>query len=97
MSDHNKNQDKPPGEKFVEVRVVTTAALFPPDSYERVPAKQKLTPMLNRAATALGLTDTTGYIVTVNGTEVDPELTYEALGLSGQVDLRWGPKAGAGG
>ena len=97
MSDHNNNQEKPAGEKFVEVRVVTTAALFPPQGYERVPAKQKLKPMLNRASAALGLTDTTGYIVTVDGAEVDPEQTYEALGVIGQADLRWGPKAGAGG
>lgn len=97
MSDHNKNRENPPGDKFVEVRVITTAALFPPDGYERVSAKQKLAPMLSRAAAALGLTDTTGYIVTVNGTEVDPEQTYETLGVNGQVDFRWGPKAGAGG
>lgn len=97
MSDQNNNKEKPPADKFVEVRVITTAALFPADGYQRVPDKQKLTPMLHRAAAALGLTDTSGYIVTVNGTKVDPERTYEELSLSGHVDLRWGPEAGAGG
>lgn len=97
MSDSTKNKEKPPAAKFVDVRVVTTAAFFPAEGYERVPDKQKLTPILHRAAAALGLTDTSGYIVIVNGNVVDPNLTYEALGLTGQVDLRWGPEAGAGG
>lgn len=97
MSDSTKSKEKPPTDKFVDVRVVTTAAFFPTEGYERVPDKQKLTPILHRAAAALGLTDTSGYIVTVNGNVVDPNSTYEALGLTGQVDLRWGPEAGAGG
>lgn len=97
MSDTTKNEKNPPADKFIDVRVVTTAALFPVVGYERVPDKQKLTPILHRAAAALGLTDTSGYIVTVNGNVVDPNQTYEVLGLTGQVDLRWGPEAGAGG
>lgn len=97
MSDHNENKGKQPGDKFVEVRVVTTAALFPAESYERVPDKQKLAAILHRAAAALGLTDTSTFVVKINGTVVDPTQTYEALGLTGQVDLRWGPEAGAGG
>ncbi len=97
MSDPSKNQEKHPADKFIDVRVVTTAALFPADGYERVPERQKLTPILHRAAAALGLTDTSGYIVTVNGNVVDLDKTYEALGLAGHVDLRWGPPAGAGG
>lgn len=97
MSDTLKNEEKHPFDRFVDVRVVTTAAIFPSNGYERVPAAQKLTPMLHRAAAALGLTDTSDYIVTVNGNVVDPNQTYEALGLTGQVDLRWGPAAGAGG
>lgn len=97
MSDSSKNKEKPPVDKFVDVRVVTTAALFPAKGYERVPDKQKLTPILHRARAALGLTDTNGYIVTVNGNVVDPNQTYEELSLAGQVDLRWGPEVGAGG
>lgn len=97
MTDSTKSKENTPPDKFVEVRVVTTAALFPPEGYERAPVKQKLTPILQRAAAALGLTDTSGYIVTVNGNVVDPNQTYEMLGLTDQVDLRWGPEAGAGG
>lgn len=97
MSDSIKNEEKYPSGKFVDVRVVTTAALFPSEGYERLPAAQKLTPILHRAAAALGLTDTSDYAVTVAGNVVDPNQTYEALGLAGHVDLRWGPKAGAGG
>jgi hypothetical protein len=97
MSDSTKNKEKPPGGKSIDVRVVTTAAFFPSEGYEHVPDKQKLRPILHRAAAALGLTDTSGYIVTVNGNIVDPDLTFELLGLTGQVDLRWGPEAGAGG
>ena len=97
MSDPSKDKEKPPVDKFVDVRVVTTAAIFPAEGYERVPDMQTLTPILHRAAAALGLTDTSGYIVTVNGNGVHPDQTYEALGLTGQVDLRWGPPAGGGG
>lgn len=97
MSDSTKSKGKPPADQFVHVRVVTTAALFPTDGYERVPDKQKLAPILQRAAAALGLTDTSGYIVTANGNVADPNQTFEMLGLTGQVDLRWGPEAGAGG
>lgn len=97
MSDSTKNKEMPSGDKFVDARVVTTAALYPAEGYERVPDKQKLTPILHRAAAALALTDTGGYIVTVNGNVVDPNQTFEMLGLTGQIDLRWGPEAGAGG
>lgn len=97
MSNSTNNNEKSPANKFIDARVVTTAALFPTEGYERVPDKQKLTPILHRAAAALGLTDTSGYIVTVNGNVVDPNQTFEALGLTGQIDLRWGPEAGAGG
>ncbi|MDE2342234.1 MAG: hypothetical protein KGL63_02380 [Betaproteobacteria bacterium] len=97
MSDPTKSEGKRPADKFIDVRVVTTAAIFPVEGYERVPDKQTLMPILHRAAAALGLTDTSGYIVTVNGNVVDPKQTYEALGLTGQVDLRWGPPAGGGG
>ena len=97
MSDPTKNKETPPADRFVDVRVVTTTTLFPAEGYERVPEMQKLMPILHRAAAALGLTDTSGYIVTVNGTVVDPNQTYEALSLTGKIDLRWGPEAGAGG
>lgn len=97
MTDPIKNNETPAADKFVDVRVVTTAALFPADGYERVPEKQKLAPILHRAAAALRLTDTGGYIVTVNGNTVDPNQTYKTLGLTGHVELRWGPEVGAGG
>jgi hypothetical protein len=97
MSDSTKNEEERSADKFINVRVVTTAAMFPVSGYESVPIEQKITPILQRAAAALKLTDTNGYDLTVDGTTVNPNQTYEALGLAGNVDLRWGPPVGGGG
>jgi hypothetical protein len=96
----SKPAEKPhpaPDEHFVQVRVITTAALYPPTGRERVPVHQKLDVLLKKAAHALELTDTSDFVVHVDDVEVDPTRSFDKLGLSDEVDLRWGPRAGAGG
>lgn len=87
----------PPGGEFVEVRVITTAAVYPNEGFEHEPGHQKLSIILKKAQKALEITDTSGFVVRVNGELKDPEQSYVELGLSGNVDLHWGPDVGAGG
>lgn len=84
-------------DQFVEVAVVTTSGAFPSSGTERVPGNQKIRQQLKDAAAALGLADTTGWVVRVGGREIDAETSYADNGLAGTVHLDWGPREGGGG
>jgi hypothetical protein len=86
-----------PNEHFVEVRVVTTAGVFPVSGFDREPADQPVKVILKRAQTALRITDTMNWIAVVGGRRIDPELSYEKNRLEGRVEIDWGPDHGGGG
>ncbi len=90
-----KHEDQHHG--FIEVEVYTTSGSYPTDGYERVPVNQKVDVMLKKAAKAIGLTSTDGWIATVNKQQIDPHKSYQDNGLSNQVTIDWGPSEGGGG
>jgi hypothetical protein len=52
---------------------------------------------LAKAAKALRLTDTTGWIATVDKRIINASVSYEANDLTGCVVVDWGPPEGGGG
>ena len=86
-----------PHEHVVEVRVVTTAGVFPASGFEQVPATQMVHAILERAKHALHITDTQNWIAVAGGARIDPGISYAANHLAGRVEIDWGPDHGAGG
>jgi hypothetical protein len=85
------------GEKFVDVRVVTTAGVYPESGLERVSENQPVKIILKKADETLYITNTAGWIGVVGGRKIDIERSYRDNGLSGRVEIDWGPDHGAGG
>ena len=86
-----------PDSNHLAVEVATTSGFYPEGHPARVPINQPVADELARAAKALELTDTTGWVVTVNKRIIEPGLSYEANGLMGCVVIDWGPAEGGGG
>lgn len=84
-------------EKFIEVRVVTTAGVYPESGFERAPEKEQVRVVLKRADEKLHITDPQGWIAVVSGRKVDINRTFRENGLSGRIEIDWGPDHGAGG
>jgi len=82
---------------FVEVRVVTTAGVYPEAGFERVPENQPVKVVLKKADDKLHITDTTGWIAVVAGRKIDIERSFHENALNGRVEIDWGPDHGAGG
>jgi len=84
---------------FVEVAVSTTSGLFPASGTDRVPVNQKVRVQLDKAARELRLADTAGWIATAGNPPqgINPDRSYEENGLSGTVEISWGPEHGGGG
>lgn len=85
------------GDNFVQVAVATTSGFYPDDGADRVPIHQPVEVQLEKAKKALKIADTSGWIVTVNGVKIDPAKSYTDNGLTGDVELDWGPDHGGGG
>lgn len=86
-----------PNESFVHVQIITTSGTYPSHGYDRVPTHQKVRIQLNEAARKLELTDTSGWVLSLGGREIDPEKSWLGNGLHGDVQLDWGPREGGGG
>ena len=52
---------------------------------------------MKQAAHKLHITDTTGWVALVDDKELKIEESYEDNGLSGQVEIDYGPREGGGG
>lgn len=99
------NQDGPGhpggGEKKVRVAVGTTSGFYPAEGFDEVPPNQKVDVQLKKAAKALNITDTSGWVATVTEPTgkraIDPSRSYADNGLSGEVTIDWGPSEGGGG
>jgi hypothetical protein len=88
-------EEKP--ETHVEVVVVTTGGSYPVTGTDRVAAHQPVRNQLAKAAKALHIVDTTGWIARVGGTELDVDKSYIDNHLTGTVKLDYGPREGGGG
>jgi hypothetical protein len=84
-------------ENFVEVAVVTTSGSYPKNGFERTPIRQKISVILKKAANKLEITDTTDWVATVGEQEVNPDSSYLDSGLTGEVEIDYGPREGGGG
>jgi hypothetical protein len=84
-------------QKHIEVQVVTTSGAFPAEGTVQESIHQPITVVLKRAQKDLQIADTTGWIVTVSGREVDQHKNYVDNGLKDAVKLDWGPREGGGG
>jgi len=84
-------------EVILQVRVVTTSGSYPDQGYDRAPAHQPVKVQLAEAVRKLRIRDTNGWVALVNGTQIEPEKSYEANGLKGDVVIDYGPKEGGGG
>lgn len=85
------------GHDKVLVTVLTLSGIYPPGGAVRVDASERIVDVLDRAAKALHLTDTSGWILSVGSRDLDPSLTFAAAGLAGTVELDWMPREGGGG
>ena len=93
--------EKQTEEQFVEVSVSTTAGFYPAEGTDRVPIHQKISIILQQAKNKLTISDVTNWVVSVNDAngyrELDPQSSYLDSGLSGTVEIDWGPREGGGG
>src|SRR5260370_37222158 len=84
--------------KFVEISISTTAGFFPEQGFDRLPENQKIDVQLEKAKRKLGITDTAGWIATVNAPGGKHTLivdrSYSENQLSGEVEIDWGPSEG---
>lgn len=94
--EHLRTRPKTPHE-LIEVTVFTTSGTFPEEGALRVPPVTVVKQVLARAAAKLGLTDTTDWVVTVGGRDINPGHSFTQNGLAGRVELEWGPREGGGG
>lgn len=94
--EHLHTRPKAPHD-LVEVTVFTTSGTFPEEGALRVTSDTLVSRVLARAAAKLGLTDTTDWIVTVGGRDINPSHSFTQNGLAGRVELEWGPREGGGG
>jgi hypothetical protein len=85
------------GENFVQVAVVTTSGSYPAEGYDRSPVNQKVKIFLAEAARKLNIADISNWVARVGNKEINPELSYEENGLSGEIDIDFGPRESGGG
>ena len=83
--------------QHIEVAVVTTSGTWPEKGFDSVPIHQPIKVELQQAAKELKIADTTGWVATVKGRELNIEQSYIENQLSGQVEIDYGPREGGGG
>jgi hypothetical protein len=81
----------------IEVIVVTTSGTFPTTGVDEIPVHQLVSMELAKATKALEITDTTGWVARVNGTEIDVNKSYTDNHLSGSITIDFGKREGGGG
>lgn len=100
QAQQDNSTDKRPDE-FADVSIATTAGFFPTEGFHRVPTHQKVEVELEKAKNELKIKDTVGWVATVTSSTgkraVDPAKNYIENGLSGKVEIDWGPSEGGGG
>ena len=88
-------------EKIVEISITTTAGFYPAEGYNLVPSHEKVEVELEKAEFELNIKVTDDWVAKINGpsgmSEIDPAKTYSENGLSGKVEIDWGPRERGGG
>lgn len=102
MSNQSSAEKQPgasekPKPNHLRVAIVTTSGTFPEHGFDEVPINQHLEVQLKKAAKALGITDTAGWLAKLGTTELDPNKSYQDLGLSSEVSIDYGPPESGGG
>jgi len=92
----NPNQPEPQL-KRIEVTVYTTSGAFPGQGHKQEKLSDIVGDLLEKAAKALGLADTTNWVATVDGQEIDPLKSFAENGLTETATIHWGPREGGGG
>lgn len=86
---------------FVEVSISTTAGFYPTEGFNRVPVNQKVGVELQKAKESLKIKDTANWVASVitpaGKRPIEPDKTYAENGLSGKIEIDWGPSEGGGG
>lgn len=88
------NKDKP---NHIAVVVVTTSGTYPNTGADHVPINQPVRVQLEKAARALEITDTSGWVARVNGNDIDANRSYAENNLSGSITIDFGKREGGGG
>ena len=83
--------------EFVSVTVYTTSGAYPSKGHEQVKVTETVGEILSKAGSTLKLADTSNWVATVDGREIDPSKSYEANDLKGTLAIHWGPREGGGG
>lgn len=81
----------------VRVAVITTAGSWPKEGFAKIPSAQKIKIFLAIAAKELKIISVDKWVATVDGKEIDPELSYFENKLSEKISIDYGPNAGGGG
>ena len=81
----------------IEIQVATGAGNFPDEGFARFNVHQKLSHVLDKAKDELDLQNTSGWVARVGNRNLDPNLSLEDNGLSGFVQISWGPVEPGGG
>jgi hypothetical protein len=97
IHDIREAEEHRPDAHHVAVEIATTSGFYPKDHPDRLPITQLVVEELERAAKALELTDTTGWVASVDKRMIDPKLSYAQNRLEGCVVIDWGPAEGGGG
>ncbi|UVO28162.1 hypothetical protein [Bradyrhizobium arachidis] len=82
----------------VAVAVITPKGLYPSeDELARVDEKTVVAEVLKRAADKLKITNTTDWVATIDGKEIDTRKTFKELNLSCIVEIDYHKHEGGGG
>ncbi len=82
--------------QHVKLAVRTPGRTWPTEGFILVPASQSVHEQLTRAVEALGIgADTSGWIASSEGRNLDIQATLEENGLAGEVIIRYGPSGNA--
>jgi hypothetical protein len=95
-TEHIKNGHRP-GPDFVLVTVFVPGGVYPMAGAVKVEVDTLVSNTLQKAAKKLELGDTSGWIVSSGGRDIDPNQSYRANGLTGHVELDWHLREGGGG
>lgn len=83
--------------KELEASVITMSGAYPKKGKKKVKTADLVSEFLADAQKHLHLTDTTGWIATVDGREINPTQTFAQNGLHDTAVLQWGPPHSGGG
>jgi hypothetical protein len=81
----------------LQVVVITSAGAYPGQGEDTIPANQKVEVQLKKVARELKIQDTSGWIASVAGRQIDPGKSWADNDLKGHVSVDWGPAIGGGG